>query len=245
MEHAWLYIAVALVALGIAGLAGGLLSERRLVRYQAPLVVFAAGALLGAVFLDILPESIATFGKRALPWSLASFIVLAILEWAAGHHHHTEDKSPPKRLLPLTLLASDALHNVGDGAAIAAAFLVSTRAGVAMGLAIVAHEVPQEVGDYAVLRAAGYSRRRSLAALAAVQLTAVVGAVGVIVAAGRLPNFTGAMLSIAAGTFLYIGATDLLPEIHSGHSTVDRRERLAGFLSGVAFIAIASLCAGE
>jgi zinc and cadmium transporter len=90
---------------------------------------------------------------------------------------------------------------------------------------VIAHEVPQEVGDYAVLRNAKWRRAQALLALAAVQFTAFFGAVGVMIAAERIEHLTVIILSIAAGTFLYIGATDLLPEIHSGITPSSRVER--------------------
>jgi zinc and cadmium transporter len=234
-----LLIALVLVANGFAGLAGGLLSERWLRRRQAALVAFAAGALLTASFVEVLPESVEALGTRALSWSFAGFVAFAILEWSLGHHHRRGHEEAPSTL-PASLLFSDALHNVGDGAAIAAAFLVSPGLGVATALAVIAHEVPQEVGDYALLRALGFSRRRGLLALAAVQATAVLGAVGVVLAAQRFEEVVGAVLAIAAGTFLYIGATDLLPEVHSGRTPSDRLQRVLGFAAGVALIGAAS-----
>jgi len=227
-----------LVLDGLAGLSGGLLSERWLLRHQAALTGFAAGAILGAVFIDVLPESVEAFGPNALRWSFAGFVALAIIEWMIGHHHH--EHGVASSTLPATLLISDALHNIGDGAAVAAGFLISAKVGVAVGVAVIAHEVPQEVGDYAVLRAAGWRRPRALIALAGVQLTAFLGAIGVIAAAERVERLTAIVLSIAAGTFLYIGATDLLPEIHSGTTPSSRAERMLGFAGGIVLIGLAS-----
>jgi zinc and cadmium transporter len=234
-----LFIALAVAADGLAGLVGGLLSERWLQRHQAALVGFAAGALLGAAFLDVLPEAFDALGQKALPWAFVGFLVFLVMEWLAGHHHHREIGTTPSTL-PASLLASDALHNVADGAALASAFLISPRVGVAVALAIVAHEVPQEVGDYALLRASGFSRGRALLSLATLQLTAAIGAVGVIAASGRFRQASGIVLSIAAGSFLYIGATDLLPELHSGRTPSERRGPMLGFVAGVALIVLAS-----
>ncbi|MBI2895457.1 MAG: ZIP family metal transporter [Deltaproteobacteria bacterium] len=237
MAHPWLLIVVALVADGLAGLAGGLLSDRWLQRRQPVTVGFAAGALLAAVFLDILPESIAQRGPVALAWAFAALVVLAFVEWLVGFPHgHAPLEERRSRALPASLLASDALHNVGDGAAVAAAFLVSPEVGLGTAVAVIAHEVPQEVGDFAVLRAWGLGRGKALAALAAVQLTAALGALGVGLAAGHVHELTGIVLSIAAGTFLYIGATDLLPEVHRGRSTGERSQRMIGFLCGAALV---------
>jgi zinc and cadmium transporter len=227
---------------GLAGLTGGLLSEKWLARHQAALIGFAAGALLGAVFWDILPESVDGLGRDALSWAFYGFVALAIAEWLIGQHHHHHHKEPEHAnpVLPTTLLISDALHNIGDGAAIAAAFLISIRAGVALAIAVIAHEIPQEVGDYALLRGAGWKRAQALFALAAVQLTAFLGAAGVILASERFKYRTAVLLSIAAGTFLYIAATDLLPEIHAGRTPADRRERMLGFVGGLAVMALVS-----
>jgi zinc and cadmium transporter len=243
MIAADLYIAIVVVIDGIAGLAGGLLTERWLRRRQLYLVGLAAGALVAAVFLDVLPEAVAGSGTDALTWAFVGFVALALLEWLVGGHHHG-DEARVRATLPVTLLVSDALHNLADGAAIAAAFLGAPRAGVAVAIAVIAHEIPQEVGDYALLRAAGWSRRRALTALASVQASAVVGALGIRLAAGHFHHLAGAALALAAGTFLYIGATDLLPELHSGRDLRERRQRLYGFATGVALIVLASWATG-
>ncbi|MBZ4375753.1 ZIP family metal transporter [Corallococcus sp. AS-1-6] len=228
---------------GLAGLAGGVLSEPWLQRRLPALVAFAAGTLLSAVFLEVLPEAVKAQGDAAFAWAFASFVALALLEWGLGHHHHDAEAAaghahgahghPGSPTLPSALLASDALHNVGDGAAVAAAFLVSPEAGFATAFAVIVHELPQEVGDYALLRAAGWTRARSLAALAAVQLTAAVGAAGVLLGTRYLPSLQGTVLAIAGGSFLYIGAVDLLPELRRGP---DARQRVVGFLCGLLLI---------
>jgi zinc and cadmium transporter len=232
----WQFITLTLVLDGLAGLAGGLLSERWLSRHLAALVGFAAGALLAAVFLEVLPETLTMSGMGALTWAFAGFVLLALVEWLLGHLH----RRAQGKALPAALLLSDALHNVGDGVAIAAAFLLSTRVGVGIALAVIAHEVPQEIGDYALLRQAGWRRARALIALTGVQLTAVLGALGVVIASGLTRRMTGPVLSLAAGTFLYIGATDLLPELKTGRSFGERCERMIGFLAGIGTILLAS-----
>jgi zinc and cadmium transporter len=248
MDLTLLFIGLAVLVDGIAGLAGGLLSERWMARHLSELVAFAAGALLGAVFLDLLPHAVATAGPSAFPWAFTSFLALALFSWllgphhhdhsthAPGHPHHPEHLSDSQSVVP-SLLAADALHNLGDGAALAAAFLVSPEAGVATTVAIIAHELPQEVGDYALLRAAGLSRGRSLAALAGVQLTAAVGAGAVLLGSRFMEGLEGIILALASGTFLYIGATDLLPDVRRGGTPRETRGRMLGFLLGVALVA--------
>lgn len=241
--HTVLFVFIAVGLDGLAGLAGGVLSERWLQRRLPALVAFAAGTLLSAVFLEVLPEAVEARGNTAFTWAFASFVALALLEWALGHHHHHAEAAaghahgphahPGAPTLPATLLASDALHNVGDGAAVAAAFLVSPEAGFATAFAVIVHELPQEVGDYALLRAAGWSRAGALVALAGVQLTAAAGAAGVLLGTRYLPSLQGTVLAIAGGSFLYIGAVDLLPELRRGP---DSRQRVVGFLCGLLLI---------
>ena len=227
---------------GLAGLAGGLLSERWLKEHRAALVGFAAGALLAAAFLDVIPEAFQSVGPSALSWAFGGFVATAVFEWQFGHHHeHETELGAPPASLPVSLLGSDALHNVGDGAAVAAAFLTSTHAGLAVALAIISHEVPQEVGDFALLRGAGWSRRRALLGLAGVQLTAVIGGLAVLLASTSFRFAIPAVLSFTGGTFLYIGATDLLPTLHTGRTFRGRRERMLGFVAGIAVVFLASL----
>ncbi|HEX8438426.1 ZIP family metal transporter, partial [Archangium sp.] len=201
MERTTLFIWLAVLATGLAGLTGGLLSERWLARHLSALVAFSAGALLGAVFLEVFPEAVEATGPAAFRWALGSFLALTFVEWFLGPHHHDHSTHEPghhhheplessSTVVP-SLLAADALHNIGDGAAMAAAFLVSPQAGLATAMAVIAHELPQEVGDYALLRAAGLSRARALLALGGVQLTAVAGA-GVVLLSNGLEALTGA-----------------------------------------------------
>jgi zinc and cadmium transporter len=230
------FIFAALVLDGLAGLSGALLSDRWLIKHQAGLIGFAAGAILAAVFLDVLPEAVSEIGTKAFVWSFGGFVALAISEWLLGHHHHEPGLASPT--LPASLLISDALHNIADGAAVAAAFVVSTKLGVTVALAVIAHEIPQEIGDYAVLRAARWPRGKALLALAGVQFTAFLGAVAVLLAAHEVGQVTAIILSIAAGTFLYIGATDLLPDVQSGKTMSNRAERMLGFVSGIFLMAV-------
>ncbi|MCI0569230.1 MAG: ZIP family metal transporter [Myxococcaceae bacterium] len=237
MGRTHLLIWLAVAADGLAALVGGLLSERWLARHLGDLVAFAAGALLGAVFLELLPEAVTATGPVAFRWALAALVGMALLEWRLGHDRHRALPGTT-RALPTALLGADALHNIGDGAAVAAAFLVSTNAGVATALAVIVHELPEEVGAYGLLRAAGWSRRRALLALVVVQLTAVVGAGSVLVGSRLVQNLEGVVLALAAGTFLHIATADLMPELESagGH----RGRRVVGFLAGVALLALAS-----
>jgi zinc and cadmium transporter len=169
----WLWVTAAIVIDGAAALVGGLLPDRWLHRHRPLMMGFAAGALLAAALLDMVPEAIESRGVLVLPWLLGTMLLLAGFEWLLGGHDHHEHGANPT---PYALLASDGFHNFGDGIAIAAAFLTSTHLGIVTSLAVIVHEVPEELADYAVLRAARIGKRRSLLWLAVVQMTAAVGA---------------------------------------------------------------------
>lgn len=229
-----LWIGLALTANAATAVVGALLSERVLHAYLDALVAFAAGALLGAVLLDVLPEAVELGGPDVLRWTLLGYVGPALLGWAVGSHHHHGDADhahPPTT--PAVLLASDGLHNAVDGAAIAAAFLASPQTGLAVTAAVLAHEIPQEVGDFAILRAAGQSRRTALLALTGAQLASFAGAGAVVLAADIVAHAAGPVLALAAGSFLYVTASDLVPRIGDRGT----RGQVQAFLGGIALLA--------
>lgn len=183
-------------------------------------VPFAAGALLAAVFMDLLPDGLEeaedkTVFTSVLIGVVGFFIAERFLRWF--HHHHEDDpkqNDPSKSLI----VAGDTLHNALDGVAIAAAFLVNVPTGIVTALAVAAHEIPQEVGDFGLLLAKGMKRRNvlivnilsSLATTVAAVITFALGS------ADRLP--IGILLGIVAGFLLYIAMSDLIPTIHANTS---------------------------
>lgn len=230
----WLWVTAAVVLDGAIAFIGGLLPERWLVRYRPVLLGFAAGALLAAAVLDLIPDALHASGAAVLPWLLGGMLVLAALEWVVGaRDHHEHGKTP----VAYALLASDAFHNIGDGVAIAAAFMSSVHLGVITSLAVIVHEVPAEVADYAVLRAMHVRKRRALLWLGVVQLTALAGAFATLVGASLLDR-QGAVLAIAAGTFVYIALVELMPDVLRRGPAKQRMTAFAGLVVGVALIAL-------
>lgn len=204
----WIAIVVALD--GLAALAGGLVPDRMLARWRPAMLGFAAGTLLASGTLEILPDALARIGRtETIACALGAMAALAAFEWLTARRsaHAAQPVSP------VALLGSDALHNIADGMAIAAAFLISPRVGLSTSLAVVVHELPEELADFALLRAAGMSRRAALGSLALVQLTAAAGAASTLLAATALAGIQGVVLAVAAGMFVYIGAIDLLPKL--------------------------------
>lgn len=205
----------------LATLAGGILSMAvaALFAYGVPnrwlprLTGFSAGVLLAAALLDLLPEAGAELAPQALFVTvLAGLLGFFVLERIAlwRHDHHLDAGAVAGRLV----LLGDAFHNFVDGVLLAAAFLTSPQVGWAATLAVIAHEIPQEVGDFLLLRLAGYSKARAFAYNALSSLAAVAGGVlGYFLLDGAHASLPYA-LALAASSFLYIAIADLMPFLH-------------------------------
>ena len=215
------------VGLSLVGSMGGLLiasallplssaSRNRIVPW---LLSYAVGTLLGVALLALMPEALGqlapapVFGAL-LTGILALFIIEKFVLW---RHCHTEDCDVHDSSATLILIGG-ALHNLADGAIIAAAVLVSVPLGISTALAVAAHQIPQEVGDFAILLNAGYSRRRALWLNAFSASSAVGGAVIVYAATETLPHTLPYLLALAAGSFLYVAMSDLIPGLHKGET---------------------------
>ncbi len=178
------------------------------------MVAFSAGALLGAAFFDLLPEAIEKGFRPALPMFiiigiLFFFVIEKFLHW---HHHHT-DKKDIHTFTYLNILG-DGVHNFTDGVIIAIAFLNSTAVGIATTVAIVAHEIPHELGNFAILLYGGFSRLKATFYNFISALTAVIGALAAYFYSTRIQNINFYITSLAIGGLIYIATTDLIPEIH-------------------------------
>jgi zinc and cadmium transporter len=206
-------------------------------RMRMPLVAFAAGALLGGALFHMLPGAVERMGNGievylGVAVGFVSFQVLEVfLHW---HHCHREDLAHVRPLTYLLLLA-DGVHNLVGGLAVGAAFLVSPELGTATWLAAAAHEVPQELGDFGVLVHGGWSPRRALTFNLLSGLTFLVGGVAAWALSGQLD--TTWLLPFAAGNFIYIAATDLVPEILRHPRLRGGLLHLLSFCSGLALLA--------
>jgi len=220
-------VPVLLIAVGLAilGSIGGLLLASTLllfkdsvrVRLVPWLVSFAVGTLLGVALLDLLPESLESLKPTtAFGTLLASILAFFTLEkfllWRHCHHDHCDLH---RSAAPLILIG-DGFHNFIDGAVIAAATYISVPLGVTTALAVAAHEIPQEVGDFAILLGAGYSRVKALW----LNILSGLSAVGGVLVAGlmvdRMPRLLPFFLPVAAASFLYVAMSDLIPSLHRG-----------------------------
>jgi zinc and cadmium transporter len=229
-------LAVTVAGVGGAGLIV-LTSERVRQRFMRVLVGYAAGALLAAALLGLIPEAVEHASARpvlatVLAAVVACFALEQVLVW---RHCHDAPCEGHRAAVPLVLLG-DGLHNFMDGAAIAAAFLDSVALGLTTTLAVVAHEIPQEVGDFAVLLDAGQPPRRALVLNLCSGLAAVAGALAGYLWLARVHGAVPYVLGISAATFLYIALVDLLADFHHRVGAALAVQRFVALAVGIATI---------
>ena len=220
-------------------------------------VSFAVGALLGAVFLELLPHALeggsaSSVMVTVLIGLLAFFLLEKLVLWrhAHGHAAHSNERAetehehalhahhaPVEGRPGLMILIGNSVHSFCDGIVIAAAFLVDTALGVATTLAIVAHAVPQQVGDFAVLLHSGYSKKRAFAVNVGTGVATLAGATAGYFALAALTGILPTVLAIASASLLYVAVADLIPSLHRRPEPVETLKQMLMILSGIAIIA--------
>jgi zinc and cadmium transporter len=212
------------------------LKPQTLDRVLLPLVAFAAGSLIGGALFHMIPAAVREIGNRLAlyQWLAAGFLVFLALEqflnWHHSHNPGPEDKQP----LTYLILVADGLHNFIGGLFVAASFLVDFQLGVVAWLAAAAHEVPQELGDFAVLVHGGWSKSHALLYNFASALTFLLGGIVAYIVSARLPVVF--LIPFAAGNFLYIGAADLIPEIKKSHDVKTNACHFLAFALGLGLL---------
>ena len=240
----YLYAFISVIAVSVVSLVGVFylsLKEEILKKYINFFISLAIGALLGDAFIHIIPE---TFDSN-LGINISSVLIISgiltffVIEKFIHWHHHGEDKEynhihPVGKLV----LFTDGFHNLIDGAIIGASFLISIPVGIATTLAVILHEIPQEIGDFAVLIHAGYTKKMALWLNFLSALTSVLGLAIVFIFGNILDNSIVWILPIAAGGFMYIAIADLIPELHKTkdikHSIIQIGIIILGVLSMLA-----------
>lgn len=218
------YIIVFTLIGSIVSLIGGILlliQKKFALSISHYLSSFAAGALLSAAFFDLLPEAAEYMEDSGIDinlplWVLIGILTFFLLERFIHHHHdhvniHPEEK---KSVIPLVIIG-DTLHNFTDGMAIAATFLISIPLGIVTSLAVAAHEIPQEIGDFGLMLNKGLARKKVLLINIFSSLAALAGAVLVYLYHGNLERLLPIILALTSGFFIYIALANLIPEIHN------------------------------
>jgi zinc and cadmium transporter len=219
-------------ALSLVGAVTLLLPGKAVKRLLLPLVAFAAGSLVGGALFHMIPAAlIAMPPMTALGWVALGFLVFLGLEqflhWQHCHRAHAEPRAPVTYLV----LLGDGLHNFLDGMSLAGVFLVDVRLGIAAWLATAAHEVPQELADFAVLVRGGWKTRTALFYNLLSGTTFLIGAL--VVYGASLHADVRWLVPFAAGTFIYIGASDLVPDINRASSFSTNLLSFAVFAAGL------------
>lgn len=226
-----------------------LIKEKKTLKYSHFLAAFAAGTLLGTVFLDILPEAVSEsenlvkeYGGEVniFVWTLFGILGFFLLErfihWFHHHQHDYQDE-PAKPTIPLIIIG-DSVHNSIDGVVIAATFLVSVPLGIVTALAVAVHEIPQEIGDFGILLHKGLGRKKVLLVNILSSLTAIIGALITFWIGESVKASLPILLAITAGFFIYIAASDLIPEIHH-----ENRKGFAAVETSLMFLGVATIYA--
>jgi zinc and cadmium transporter len=244
------YIVLATLAGGVLSVAlAAMLTVTVLSRIVKNLVSLSAGVLLGTALLHVLPEA---FESKTEPHALfATLLVGLLFFWLLekvelyrhahhhegdGHHHHHHFDAQQAGRGGYSVLVGDSIHNFCDGVIIAAAFLADVQLGIVTALAVVAHEIPQEAGDYIVLLNAGFSRRKALMFNALSGLAAVLGGVVGYFVVGPWESLFPYLLVVASSSFIYVAVADLLPQLQQRLSWRQVLVQVAWLAAGLALV---------
>ncbi|MCX6791979.1 MAG: ZIP family metal transporter [Candidatus Gottesmanbacteria bacterium] len=181
------------------------------------LLAFSSGILLGTTFYDLIPEGYNALQGNIYTWVIVGLVAFFILEKFIHWHSHVEEMEggiPSKKHVAYLTLIGDGVHNFLDGAIIGVTFLTSVPLGVATTIAVIAHEIPHELGDFFLLIYGGFNNKKALWYNFLSALTAVVGTVVIFVFSKDVLVVSPYLIGFAAGNFLYIAASDLIPELH-------------------------------
>ncbi len=252
MSKVYIYILLASIITSLISLIGVFFlsfSTKRLKKIIMFLVSLSAGALLGNAFLHLIPEAVEIFGhdhdgRSNIVWLgvlsgiILFFILEKIIHWRHCHIPTCDDHPHP---LGAMNLIGDGLHNLIDGMVIAGAFMIDIRLGILTTIAVISHEVPQEIGDFGVLVHAGYSVKKALFYNFISASFSIIGAIIVILLGNYFDNLIGIIIPITAGGFIYIASSDLIPELKKEVKISQSLRQLLGLIIGLSIMIIINL----
>lgn len=216
------------------------IKTKKLQKILIYLISFSAGALLGDAFIHLLPEIIEknSFTISISLYTLSGIAIFFVLEkiihWEHQHSHTLKEVHP----FVYVSLVGDAVHNFLDGIIIAASYIVSIPVGIATTLAVALHEIPQEIGDFGILLHGGFTKSKALLLNFSSALFAILGAVITLLFTKITENIELILIPIAAGGFIYIAASDLIPELHKEKHIIKSFIQLLAFIIGIAVMAL-------
>ena len=220
MNQVWLYSIISVLIISLISFIGAItlaINKKFLNKTLSFLVSFSAGALLGGAFIHLIPEALESFTSDIIVslLILVGMMFFFILEKFV-HWRHCHIPTSEKHVHPLATmnLVGDGLHNFIDGLIIGASYLVNISLGITTTIAVILHEIPQEIGDFGVLVYGGLKRVKALMMNFLSALISVIGVVVALLIGSRVNEFSILLLPIAAGGFIYIASSDLIPELH-------------------------------
>lgn len=225
-------------SISLVGLLTFPLKEKTLKKILLYLVSFSVGGLLGDAFIHLLPQSIELNTSISLSFFIilgfiVSFVVEKFVHWR--HCHIPTSKEHPHPFAIMNLVG-DSVHNFIDGLIIGASYLISIEIGIATTLAVIFHEIPQEIGDFGVLIHGGFKRNKALFLNFVTALTAVAGTIVSISLGLITESITSFLLPFAVGNFVYIASSDLIPELHKENEPLKSLLQLITLLAGIAIM---------
>ncbi|MEI6597103.1 MAG: ZIP family metal transporter [bacterium] len=226
--------------LSLIGIFTLILSREKLNRLTLFLVSLSAGTLLGDSFLHLIPEAVAKNGDQLNIWLwllggiLTFFILEKVVHWRHCHSLTTEAHPHPVGMMNLI---GGGLHNFIDGMVIAGSYLIDFNLGLATTIAVISHEIPRELGDFAILIYAGYTKFKALFYNFISAAISIFGAIFVLTIGGRIENFTTFIIPFTAGGFIYIATSDLFPELKKDNNKLSQAfMQLASIIIGIAIM---------
>ena len=223
------------------------LKEKTLHSILLVLVAFSAGSILGAAYFDLLPEALGLFEEESVVFIYITFgfVLFFFLErfiyWYHGHGHETDisaktaDRASNKGFAYLNLIG-DGIHNFTDGMVIAASFLLGFSVGLATTVAVIFHELPQEMGDYGILVYAGFKRKRALLLNFVVAIVVILGGISAVFFIETVEALSGLLIAFSAGGFIYLAASELIPELHEEKSFKKSVVQFVMFILGISLV---------
>ncbi|BBI99080.1 ZIP family metal transporter [Ferrigenium kumadai] len=253
----WIVVA-SLIGGALSVLCAALFALNARAHWVSALVSYAIGALLGAAFLEVLPEAM-TLSSSAeavsgtvLVGILAFFTMEKLLLWRHCHHDHCEAHEPHESHVIDThgrsgtmIMVGDTFHNFVDGVIIAAAFLTDIHIGIVTALAIIAHEIPQEVGDFMILLHSGYSKAQALRVNLLSSVATLVGGVLAYFALQSAQSIVPTLMSLAAASMIYVAVADLIPGLHKRVALRDTVQQVVMIVLGVSSVFLVGLLIAE
>jgi len=240
----WTYSLISVFLVSLLSFVGVLflaIKEEKLKKLLLFLVSFAAGGLLGGAFLHLLPEAVEEtgFSLEVSLAILAGLLVFFVLEkFISWRHCHIPTSKEHPHPLAFMNLVGDGLHNLTDGVVIAASFLTNPTLGIATTLAVIFHEIPQEIGDFGVLIHGGFTRKKALLFNFISALMAIGGAILTLFLGTKFTGFIQLLIPFTAGGFIYIAGSDLIPELHKETNLAKSLVQMLGLILGIGIMLI-------